>query len=545
MFSLKHALAALPFLASACLALTIPGNDGNAIEQWKSDDDDWGLVMSMDIPDGDNFPMVAHGLLKNHKKKAHITMYGREVNYGWEEISTVKLNEFLDDEALKKVTAEAQKDALDDSMDETWRSIAKDLIKNYGEANCFIEAWRQIARIKRDNPEFKTWMTEVPVFYIVSDGTADFKKKAVPKLSTEFQAWYDYLHETSTTADEELYMQVSKIRLMRFLDSFKIDRKRYKIVTKGGGKPEAGASEPRLKKGIHFAKQVTDYEWGLDDDTTQSIQKCKGMNRKNPYDKERETCIRGALQKMGKEFVKENGDVGELVTYKNEIPDSDIKKDIKKYLSVNKFRYLVGGPLTSLAHHLTADDNDKEHTVEQAVVMLQSFDPKSNLFKVQYNHFLDPGASKLVMGKAIQGNDKLDLWLIPTEIAKVSPWTFTFRNPDTMAEAFGKGSAVYSLEQSFVGGSGLQANLFDLFCSVYAYEPDLFPAAIAADYKEDRSVEYLGVDFVRLEKSDKSAMYVVGMNKDDPMNYNLNNYLHEKLQTKKEDMLESLNKVMG
>ena len=440
-------LSSITYLAStiilgSVLVKAVPTNTPHSVSttsgpKWTDKDK---IVVSIDVPDADNFPMAAYTILSNPGKKVAIVVSGRKVDFGW--LNWGHVQDSNSETVMKKILSE-------------------------------------VGKLKLPGPAIK---------YLIQVTSKEDVAGWVTKLPKDAQPWFTTMDE-NVQDHADVYMEISKIRLVKFLDKLKIPPTRYEIFLQG-------SATKQILEGIKHAQHVHDWSWDLDTDADAAMKKCKDAKPTTPHDKVRGECISKAL----KDFIARNHK-GQGTWKASEVQGtSDIGSTLDKYFgdATSPYRYFNGGPMTEFASHISKPSAK----IPESVAMLQSFFRPSNLLGVQFNHAIDVASSVKSMNAAVDG--KLRLFLVPTEISKDSPWVF---DEAKLTQAFGASSPVKELAMHFATAAGLKSILFDLITAVYFKHPEIFPPAIKATY----SIVNGFVELKPATADSKSELYVVGL----------------------------------
>lgn len=155
--------------------------DASSGSKPKWDDKD-KIVVSIDIPDADNFPMAAYPLLSNPTKNVAIVLSGRHIDLGWHHWSEVP-----------------------------------------GDAKSKTSFLMVMAALN----ELKKTVTELAgpaIRYMVAVPTSKDIGGWAKKLENGAHAWYAE-EDKNVKEHSDIYMEVSKIRLVNFLTKLKSIRK--------------------------------------------------------------------------------------------------------------------------------------------------------------------------------------------------------------------------------------------------------------------------------------------------------------------------------
>ena len=78
--SLTKQLAIVVILASKLITAAPTQSSSTPEPKWSKND---RIVVSIDVPDADNFPMAAYAILSNPDIKVAIILAGRKIDFGW------------------------------------------------------------------------------------------------------------------------------------------------------------------------------------------------------------------------------------------------------------------------------------------------------------------------------------------------------------------------------------------------------------------------------------------------------------------------------
>lgn len=384
-------------------------------------------IVTVDIPDPDNFLMVLRVLKDNPKEKISVVLSPRPVD-------------------LRAIP-----------YGPAFGILKKAIEDKFPNDTCQRTIGRLMGRVGPDNRE---WVSE---------------------LEEEHQQWfYNDAGFGNPTIDDDtdLYMQVSALRLITYLEANKIERNQYQLYRNEKAKDT-------ISVGMRHAGHKPDWSWNFSDSLknrySEALEKARDPTRVpfNPLSTE----LRHTSRKLLHSYLKTTC---ETLFVK---PDS-IFEDFASLMKLNHDEHTrpdiyVGGPFTEAATY------SSHEAVNEIVGMGGFINGGINIFPNQFNFLVDMKSAQDVLSRGEAGD--FDLTLVPTECAKGSPYEFTADKDadgniersalDKLGEHIGDVSPeTMELYKQWASGN---CSLFDLMAAMYVTVPELFSTRNVSSFMDN------------------------------------------------------------
>ena len=284
----------------------------------------------------------------------------------------------------------------------------------------------------------------------------------VKSLEPKDQAWFypdpDFSDET-VREDSYLYLSVSAVRLVGFLDAHHIDRNRYNIYWDKN-------SFERITVGVRHAFHLPDFTFDFEAsqlsryDAVIASNIDDGGNVKDVLSDN----LRKEITEICKDYVREK------TTFLGLNPNS-LLCNLEDLLAMNIDARIVpevyvGGPFTEALAYLS------RAPVKRIVAMGGFIDGSSNLFPNQFNFLVDMESAKTLLKLADIG--KVELILLPTECVKNSVYTLTHQELEECLAESPESLKLYSNWTRVKDPMNVTYNPFDWVAAMTINVPDLY-----------------------------------------------------------------------
>lgn len=296
----------------------------------------------------------------------------------------------------------------------------------------------------------------------------------INRLEPSNQAWFyqdpDF-SDITVREDTRLYLHVSAFRLIGFLDAHRVNRDQYQIYW----------DEKSLEKivvGIRHAFHVPDFTY--DFNSSQVVRYHDLIARNIDDDGNVKNLLSGDLREQITELCKEyvqakiallGNDVSTSLRNLEELIIINIAQDITPEI-------YVGGPFTEALSYYT------RAPVKHIIGMGGFIDGSNNLFPNQFNFLVDMQSAKTLLELA--GSGKINLTLLPTDCVKNSLYTLSHQE---LEECLSKSLASQKLfSQYYRDANTLEQTYtpFDWVLALTINNPHLFTTkTVEMDIKKD------------------------------------------------------------
>lgn len=393
-------------------------------------------IVTVDVPDPDNFLMVLRVLKDNPKEKVSVVLSPRPVDlravpYG------DKFGPLLGD-IMKKFPDES------DSGKPGRTQLA-----------------RLLGRVSSDNREW------------------------VKRLEPHNQHWFYNdagFGDQSVDEDTELYMQVSALRLIVYLEAHDIRRDQYQLYHNEKAKDS-------IVIGVRHASHKPDWSWGFSDSLKSEFADALKNAREStqqPF-QPLSNDLRAHLRKLLHSYIR-------TTSAKLLLKPAHLFQDFQELMDFNHAQntrpdIYVGGPFTEAAAY-------SEHESVNHIVGMGGFiNGEGNIFPNQFNFLVDMKAAQEVLQRGEHGS--FDLTLVPTECIKGSPYDFCDERDadgkvvrtgaDVLNEKIGQASpATVDLYEQWTGN----CSLFDLIAAMYVSVPELYNTRNVTSFLENGIIRF-------------------------------------------------------
>ena len=285
----------------------------------------------------------------------------------------------------------------------------------YGRA--YDHLLRELNRACADEPDYQAFPTGVRrlITAMTEDGLED-APSWISKLDEADQPWFyvdKQAHNKQMQEDTKLYMKVSVLRLVKYLEGHEIQSGEYQLYWDE-------ASMQKLRPGMRHAYHVPDFAWGFGFGTCWKYQKAidnniinETGNVKEAQSEELGFSIRLLCNSYIEEERTQRRQDGKILP---ELLLGSVDDLIQDLLYQNDaLRFFVGGPFTEVLKVV------KSLPTNASVLGMGGFiHGRSNVFANQFNFLVDMESANEFLDMADAG--QIDLTLLPTECVKASPY---------------------------------------------------------------------------------------------------------------------------
>lgn len=289
-------------------------------------------------------------------------------------------------------------------------------------------------------------------------------RSCVPTVPSEYQAWFQPdagFEDAGVREDTELYMTLSATRLAVFLRAHGIGFDHYRLYADA----MSWSASATITVGLHHPAHKADFTWDFDDVEQSHYAAAIGQaweKRDSPECVE-SSWLRKQVRAICQRYIARRGQ--ELGTHAS----GGLLNNLSELIDLNNAAgvtpdLLVGGPFTEVLKYCQGTSG----RVNKIMAMAGSIDGRNNLFRNQFNLFVDISSAEQLLGYV---QDKMiPLTLLPTECVKNSPYAFSEADVDTLAEA--STASAELIGKYYVKGTQLFP-LFDLVAAVLISRPKL------------------------------------------------------------------------